>query len=443
MDTVAGMRRATPVSVALSLLLIAPTWAAPHASAAPLVREDDPTSAPVATSEANTRIRSVLRDRTTSPELGSRFAMTVWDTASGSHVFSRKRRWSLRGASTTKILTAVGILHALGPDHRFPTTVRAGTTADEVVLVGGGDPLLRSKDLRRLAARTARALGLPSDGTDPVSTTDVEREIVVRADDSLFRGAQRPSGWLSTYLPDEVRPVDAFARDDRQVWDATRDAGAFFARALRKRGVAASYGGSARAAVGAETLATFRGHSLGDAVSRMLLVSDNDTAEMLFRHVALARDRRATWRGARRGLTEVLGELRIPLDGVRIIDGSGLSLDGRVTATALTVALRRALSPRYPTLGSLRGWLPVAGQTGTLQAAYLRFHTAPSSCAAGLVQGKTGTLADAISLAGYAAGADGRTKVYVALVNSRPTQYSRLQTRWAVDRVVSSVTGCW
>jgi D-alanyl-D-alanine carboxypeptidase len=59
------------------------------------------------------------------------------------------------------------------------------------------------------------------------------------------------------------------------------------------------------------------------------------------------------------------------------------------------------------------------------------------------VQGKTGTLADAISLAGYATGADGRTKVYVSIVNSRPTRYSRLQTRWAVDRAVSSVTGCW
>jgi D-alanyl-D-alanine carboxypeptidase/D-alanyl-D-alanine-endopeptidase (penicillin-binding protein 4) len=85
----------------------------------------------------------------------------------------------------------------------------------------------------------------------------------------------------------------------------------------------------------------------------------------------------------------------------------------------------------------------VSGRTGTLQAAYKRFTSSPSRCAAGLVQAKTGTLADAISLAGYAAGADGRTKIFVSIVNSRPTRYSRLTTRRAVDRAVSSVTGCW
>jgi hypothetical protein len=33
--------------------------------------------------------------------------------------------------------------------------------------------------------------------------------------------------------------------------------------------------------------------------------------------------------------------------------------------------------------------------------------------------------------------------VFVSIVNSRPTRYSRLTTRKAVDRVVSGITGCW
>ena len=369
----------------------------------------------------------------------------------------------MRGASTTKILTAVGVLHTLGPDHRFATTVRAGSTPDEVVLVAGGDPLLGSADLRALAADTARALGFAIDqpGTDPsaspsptvdaaeaspspsASPSDPARTIVVRADDSLFGGSIRSTGWRSSYLPREVRPVGAFARDDNKVWDATRDAGAYFAKALQGLGVRATYGGEARAGADAATLARFDGHSVADAVSRMLLISDNDTAEMLFRQIAVGRGERATWKGSRRALRSVLAELKVPLKRVRIIAGSGLSLKGRVTAPALTSALNRALSPEHPRLAGIRGWLPVAGQTGTLRAAYKRFHAAPARCAAGLVQGKTGTLADAISLAGYAVGADGETKIYVSIVNRRPTRYSRLQTRWAVDRAVSSVTGCW
>ena len=91
----------------------------------------------------------------------------------------------------------------------------------------------------------------------------------------------------------------------------------------------------------------------------------------------------------------------------------------------------------------MRRWLPVAGRTGTLKAAYKRFSSRPSKCAAGRIQAKTGTVADAIALAGYAAGADGQTKVFVSIVNSRPTRYSRLTTRRAVDRAASSITGCW
>jgi D-alanyl-D-alanine carboxypeptidase/D-alanyl-D-alanine-endopeptidase (penicillin-binding protein 4) len=392
--------------------------------------------------------------------------MTVWDTASSSYVYKRRSTASLRGASTTKILTAVGVLATLGPEHRFATTVRAGATPDEVVLVGGGDPLLTSADLRALAASTAQALGVPpapapsasvppapapsaSVAPDPtvsaaaVSPPSTPRSIVVRADDSLFSSEGWARGWQPSWVPGQVRAVRAFARDDNKARDATADAGAYFAAALQAQGLAATYAGEATAAADSATLASLTGHSVAEATYRMLLISDNDTAEMLFRHVAVARGLPGTWAGARQALADTLRELKVPLTGVRLIDGSGLSLDGRLTALALTSALNRALSPAHPALSGLRGWLPVAGRTGTLRASYKRFHATPARCAAGLIQAKTGTVADAISLAGYATGADGQTKIFVSIVNSRPTRYSRLTTRKYVDRAASSVTGCW
>ena len=421
------------------------------------------------TSAANARIGQVLAKRSSSKILGKRFTMTVWDTASGSYVFQRRADASLRGASTTKVLTSVGALAALGPDHRFPTTVRAGSTPDEIVLVAGGDPLLSSADLRALAASTVGALGLsptptvppvPSESATPSPLEPVPsasgsasapvtvapagaRTITVRADDSLFSGIGQSRGWPNSYLPSQVRPVGAFARDDRKVRDATKDAGAYFAAALRTLGVTATYAGEASAAPESATVASIPGHSVAEAVSRALLISDNDTAEMLFRHIAVARGLPGTWAGARQALADTLRELNVPLEGVRIIDGSGLSLEGRLTAGALTSALARALSPEHPELAGMRGWLPVAGRTGTLKAGYKRFNSKPAKCAAGLIQAKTGTVADAIALAGYAAGADGQTKVFVSIVNSRPTRYSRVTTRAAVDRATSSITGCW
>jgi serine-type D-Ala-D-Ala carboxypeptidase/endopeptidase (penicillin-binding protein 4) len=418
----------------------------------------------VTTAVANARIAQVLRTRTSSRILGKRFTMTVWDPTARTSVYGRRPNASLRGASTTKILTAVGALAAMGPEHRFPTTVRAGAVPGEVVLVAGGDPLLSTADLRRLAADTARALGAaaptaspapaspaassPSASASPTGTptpaATPATAVVVRADDSLFGDQQyRSRGWPRSYVPTQVRMVGAFARDDRKVRDATADAGAAFASALRAVGVPARYAGEAAARPDAPTLATFAGHTVAEAVSRTLLVSDNDTAEMLFRQVAVARGLPATWAGARQALATTLAELDVPLAGVRIIDGSGLSLEGRLTAGALTAALARAIDPAHPRLAGLRGWLPVAGRTGTLRAGYQRFHARPSRCAAGRIQAKTGTVADAIALAGYATGADGATKVFVSIVNSRPTRYSRVQTRIAVDRAASSVTGCW
>ena len=495
------MRRLRSATVAIGCAVALLAGTAPASATTPLpttsrqvkvpstARSDDTRAASalrtrVSTSTANARIGEVLAKRSSSTILGKRFTMTVWDTASGSYVFQRRAGASLRGASTTKVLTAIGALAALGPDHRFPTTVRAGATPDEIVLVAGGDPLLTSADLRALATSTVGALGLTPTPTVPPVPTDAAtpgtpepapsasssvsppvvvapvveapvvvapvvvapaaaRTITVRADDSLFSGSGQSRGWPNSYLPRQVRPVGAFARDDRKVRDATKDAGAYFASALRTLGVSATYGGEASAAPESATVASIPGHSVTEAVSKALLISDNDTAEMLFRHIAVARGLPGTWAGARQALADTLRDLNVPLDGVRIVDGSGLSLEGRLTAGALTSALARALSPEHPELAGMRGWLPVAGRTGTLKAGYKRFNSRPAKCAAGLIQAKTGTVADAIALAGYAAGADGQTKVFVSIVNSRPTRYSRVTTRRAVDRATSSITGCW
>lgn len=477
--------RTAALAAALALVT-SPAAAAPTGA----VSDDARLGTLASTTSANSRIASVLPARTANRILGSRFTMTVWDTAADQYVFTRRADAVLRGASTTKILTTVAALEALGPSHRMPTTVLSGASSSQVVLRAGGDPLLTSADLRALARDTAAALksGVPAGASqsatapvapssspttaspEPTATASTSAapsstgepatqtpgpsvsaarlalsstRVTVKVDGTLFPGSGRSRGWSGSFVPWQVRPVSAFARDDNKSRDPAADAGRYFAAALGRYGVRATYGGSGQAPDGAAALARFAGHTIGQAVARALRVSDNDTAEMLFRQVAVGRGRTADWAGAREAERAALADLGVPLSGVEIVDGSGLSLEGRLTAGALSTALLRALSPSHPRLSGLRGWLPVAGRSGTLARSAGRFNTSPAKCAAGMIQAKTGTLADAISLAGYARGADGNTKVFVAVVNGRPTKWSRLTTRRYVDRAVSSLTGCW
>ncbi|WP_170294725.1 D-alanyl-D-alanine carboxypeptidase/D-alanyl-D-alanine endopeptidase [Roseospira navarrensis] len=68
-------------------------------------------------------------------------------------------------ASVAKVPTTVAALSVLGPDHTFPTLVRfdgdrtGGTWRGTLALVGGGDPVLDSEDLRELV-EALKAAGL-------------------------------------------------------------------------------------------------------------------------------------------------------------------------------------------------------------------------------------------------------------------------------------------
>ena len=82
-------------------------------------------------------------------------------------------------ASNMKIITAVTTVAAVGPDHVFRTAVFPGAAPGEIVLQGGGGPLLTSADLRSLASDVAASL-------DPAVP------ITVSTDLNLFAAPSRP-----------------------------------------------------------------------------------------------------------------------------------------------------------------------------------------------------------------------------------------------------------
>lgn len=364
------------------------------------------------------------------PYLRGHVAGLVRDAGTGERVWSRTARVGRLPASTTKVATAVAALHALGPDTRLVTRVYHSPNRTRVVLVAAGDPELRRAHLALLAERTARSLrarGVPA--------------VSIRVDDSIFAPPTLAPGWKWSYLPGDVAPVRGLMVDQREVADTAIDAGRRFGAELEARGIRVAGTYRERGAERGSALGWVQGWTVRSMVARMLNVSDNDTAEYLARLVALATGLEADWSGARWGVRRALLRSGADVTGINLYDGSGLSRSNRVTPQAM-VGLLRTVESRPDLRGVLysAGALPVAGTSGTLDDSYGRYVTWPTRCARGDVVAKTGTLDGAVTLAGRTVGADGRPKLFSFVVYDRPT---RLAVRRAVDKLATTVHGCW
>jgi len=129
------------------------------------------------------------------------------------------------------------------------------------------------------------------------------------------------------------------------------------------------------------------------------------------------------------GVAVVVHELQaagIPLTGVRLADGSGLSQLDRVTARALGALLVSAWNDLDLQLPLWQA-LPVAGRTGTLER---RMRTPP---ALGNVRAKTGTTDRASALSGFV----GDRYAFVVLQNGAPVSW--FAARKAQDRFATAL----
>jgi D-alanyl-D-alanine carboxypeptidase/D-alanyl-D-alanine-endopeptidase (penicillin-binding protein 4) len=112
------------------------------------------------------------------------------------------------------------------------------------------------------------------------------------------------------------------------------------------------------------------------------------------------------------------------VEGVRLVDGSGLSSLDRVTATALAGVIRAGIhDPRISK--AFVASLAVAGRNGTLENRLPKL--------AGVVRGKTGTTNIACSLSGVI----GDGVVFSVLQNGYPVSY--WWARVAQDRFVTAL----
>jgi serine-type D-Ala-D-Ala carboxypeptidase/endopeptidase (penicillin-binding protein 4) len=344
------------------------------------------------------------------------------DLSTGAVVFARNPGLSLVPASNEKLPVTYTALETLGPDYRIPTDVlgqgaQFGTTwRGSLVLQGHGDPTLDDTDLTRLA-RQVRAAGI--------------RKVAgaVLGDESYFDSRRTGPGWKPSFYITQSEPLSALTVD--RTWFHTHHssapaaaAAALFKDALRKQGVSVT-GRAVRgvASADAQGLAEVLSPPLAQIVRFMDRESDNFTAELLLKQIGAANGDVGTTAGGAAEVRATLAQIGIPLAGVRIVDGSGLSSLDRLTARAIVGILQAAWED--PLIKqSFVSALAVAGRTGTLKD---RLRRPP---ALGVVLAKTGTTSLASALSGFV-----RDRyVFSVLQNGRPVSYTwarRAQDRFA------------
>ncbi len=332
----------------------------------------------------------------------------VIDLETGEVVFERNEGLSLIPASNEKLTVAVAALALLGPGYRIGTDVlgdgtqRGAAWAGDLYLRGQGDPTLHRRDLRRLARRLRAA------GIRRVSGN-------VLGDESFFDAQRTAPGWKPSFYGEESAPLSALVVDRAVVkghWvdDPASAAAGAFAKELEKAGIrVAGKAGVGVTPPNAAPLAGVLSEPLAQIVSWMNQESDNFVAEMLLKGLGARLGRGGTTAAGAEVVSTILRRLGVPLRGVRLADGSGLSVRDRLTPEALAALLIAAWN--NPGLhGPFLASLAVAGESGTLED---RLEKPP---ARGRVFGKTGTTNRASSLSGYV----GSRYAFAVIMNGRP-----------------------
>jgi D-alanyl-D-alanine carboxypeptidase/D-alanyl-D-alanine-endopeptidase (penicillin-binding protein 4) len=368
-----------------------------------------------------TRLASALAVRGNASALSAALAA---DLQTGGVVFDRHGELSLAPASNEKLPVTFAALKELGPTYRFRTKAFASGTQDGTVwrgdlfLKGYGDPTLTSGRLARLARQVA-ARGI----------TRIDGRVL--GDESWFDARRTAPGWKSSFLVFECPPlsalvVDRAAYDGRVAARPDLAAAGTFRRLLRKEGVATGPVGIGRAPANAIELGEVESATLTNVLAVMDRASDNFRAEMLLKQLGAEDGGSGTTTAGAAVVRRVLAEAKIPLTGVVIADGSGLSLLDRTTARALLSLLVAAWND--PVL-RLPFWsaLPLAGEQGTLE------HRLQDAPARGVVRAKTGTTNEASALSGYV-----RDRyAFVVLQNGAPV--AAWAARTAQDRFATAL----
>jgi D-alanyl-D-alanine carboxypeptidase/D-alanyl-D-alanine-endopeptidase (penicillin-binding protein 4) len=356
-------------------------------------------------------------------------------------------------ASNQKILVAAAALEILGDEFRYTTRVvgpspTGGVISGDVYLVGGGDPLLSGEwypesNLDRFPTFNITSLDQLARDLGTAGVTRIDG--VVRGDGSRYDDELYAPGWGGGVAGVEAGPYDALLVNDSRIRDDDQrgaepvQAGAReFVRILAEQGITVSGGaGVGVAPTDAEELAAVRSLPLTEVVEEMLHNSDNNTAELMVKEIGLSVAGVGTRQAGLDAIAATIAGWGVDTTGMVLGDGSGLSLENRLSCSTLLAVLRHVglTSP-------VGQGLAIAGQTGTLVEIF------GDTPVAGRLRGKTGTLNNfpidedppaVKALSGYLP-VDGGGAIEFALILNGPTISDQSEYRPVWAELVNALT---
>ncbi len=306
-------------------------------------------------------------------------------------------------ASTQKLIVAEAALSVLGSNYRFTTSVvaPAAPVNGEVAglwLVGGGDPLLATPGFIASEAGRTRMVGYPWTPLSSLASALAADGVTsvpggVRGDASYEDGPGFLPVWPASYQQQEqIGVLSALSVDEGAQFtpphtsmaaDPPFNAASQLAQLLSSPKSPVGPAADQTAPAGSVVLASVSSAPLSQIIEAMLRASDDWIAELLVRAIDKEAGGTGTTTGGVAVVMRAAAQAGIPLNGVQMDDGSGLSRTDRATCQELLAALDLGgQSDDAPVLAGLA----VAGQTGTLAD---RYNNTPI---AGKLLAKTGSL---------------------------------------------------
>jgi|TARA_B110000908_G_scaffold165038_1_gene213887 D-alanyl-D-alanine carboxypeptidase/D-alanyl-D-alanine-endopeptidase (penicillin-binding protein 4) len=401
----------------------------------------------------------------TASKLSGKIAFVVADAKSGARLEGMNAKTSVAPASVTKAITALYALNMLGAGHRFTTRliatggVSGGVVQGDLILAGGGDPTLdtdaladMARQLKASGIREVRGRFLVYDGALPyVKTIDTDQPDQVGYSPAISGIAlnynrvhfewRRASGKYSVamdarsakYRPnvtmakmrivEKGSPVFSFAdKGGVDNWTVARGALAnggsrwlpvrkpalyvadVFATMADSQGIRLKAAKVVSKLPTGTSLLSHNSEPLRKILREMLKYSTNLTAEMV--GMAATIKRRGRVSGLKASANEMNGWAKSALgvQGMKLVDHSGLGAANRMTADAMVGALVKVYGSDV--LRPILKDIPVRDEKRKV------IENSPFKVVA-----KTGTLNFVSGLGGYMTAADGTVLAFAIFVS--------------------------
>lgn len=293
-------------------------------------------------------------------------AVMITDLSDNNVIGSHNISTPLIPASIMKSVTTAALLNKVGPNYRYHTGIfidgplDMGILRGNLVIVGACDPSVNSMSEpygQNIIEEITDALRL-------AGINKIEGKIII--DESEFAGSPRPDSWMAADFRESYGTgIHAFnfennARGGRSVENPSSVFISRLKSALAKEMISID---EKDLGIGKRTQIFDHVSPPIDEIMRSCMMrSDNMFAEAMLRTYGKLEGKDGSTPSAANREYAFWVERKMPMEGVEIIDGSGLSRQNRVTAEFMNGILTQMSGD-----ATYASFFPLAGQEGTLK----------------------------------------------------------------------------